>query len=80
MADRLIALMGGTEAGRVEVAVLAERRVNALLAMADADRDAALSSEEVEAVAHRLDRPGPRHWHERGERGRGRGKRDGSRG
>ena len=66
MADRLIALMGGTEAGRVEVAALAERRVNALLAIADADRDAALSPEEVEAAADRLDRPGPRHWHERG--------------
>jgi hypothetical protein len=82
MADRLIALMGGTEAGRVEVAALAERRVNALLAMADADRDAAISAEEAEAVADRLDRPGPRHWHERGERGRGRGgdDDDGSRG
>jgi hypothetical protein len=70
MADRLIALMGGTEAGRVEVAALAERRVNALLAMADADRDAALSAEEVAAVAEAHDRAGPRRWHERGDRGR----------
>jgi EF hand len=70
MADRLIALMGGTETGRVEVAALADRRVNALLAMADADRDAAISLEEAEAAADRLDRPGP--WHERmREHGRG---------
>ena len=62
MADRLIALMGGTEAGRVEIAALADRRVNALLALADADRDAAISLEETEAAADRLDRhPGPGH-------------------
>ena len=74
MADRLIALMGGTEAGRVEIAALADRRVNALLALADTDRDAAISLEEAEAAAERLDRPGP--WHERGgDRGR-RGDRD----
>jgi hypothetical protein len=72
MADRLIALMGGTEAGRVEVTALADRRVNALLALADADRDAAITLEEAEAAGERLDR-GPRHWHERGDRGRDRG-------
>jgi len=71
MADRLIALMGGTEAGRVEVAALAERRVNALLAMADADRDAAISLEEAEAAADRPNGPGVRRWHERrGDHGR----------
>ena len=48
MADRLIALMGGTEAGRVEIAALAERRVTRS-GVADADRDAALSPEEIEA-------------------------------
>ena len=78
MADRLIALMGGTEAGRVEIAALADRRVNALLALADADRDAALSLEEIEAAADRLDRhPGP--GHER-RRGRGGPDEDGPRG
>jgi hypothetical protein len=82
MADRLIALMGGTEAGRIEVTALADRRVNALLALADADRDAAISLEEAEAAGDRLDRPGPRHWHERGGRDRDRmgGDDDGPRG
>jgi hypothetical protein len=70
MADRLLALMGATETGRVEIAALADRRVNGLLAMADTDRDAAISLEEADAVAERLDRRGP--WHERG-RGRGPG-------
>jgi Ca2+-binding EF-hand superfamily protein len=80
MADRLIALMGGTEAGRIEVAALADRRVNALLALADADRDAVITEEEAQAAADRLDRPGP--WHERGrgqerDRERGEGPRQG---
>jgi len=68
MADRLIALMGGTETGRVEVSALAERRVNALLATGDTDRDASLSAEEVVVVSERLDRPG-RPPHDRGPRG-----------
>jgi hypothetical protein len=73
MADRLLALMGATETGRVEVSALADRRVNALLALADADRDAAISLEEAEAASDRLDRRGP--WHERGDgRGHGRGR------
>ena len=50
MADRLLALMGGTEAGRVEVAALADRRVNQLLAFADTDRDAAISQAEADAM------------------------------
>jgi len=50
MTDRLIALMGGTETGRVEVAALAERRVNALLAFADENRDAVISQEEATAM------------------------------
>jgi hypothetical protein len=64
MADRLIARMGGTEAGRVEVAVLASDRVNRLLAFADTDRDAAISQAEADAmqarVASRRDHHG---WH-----------------
>lgn len=58
-ADRLIALMGGTESGQIPVAALAERRVNALLAMADTDRDAVLSVVEIEAVGERMDRQRP---------------------
>lgn len=76
MADRLIALLGGTETGRVEVAALADRRVNAILALADTDRDAALSPEELAAAADRLDRPGPWRGHGRGDR-RGGGHPDG---
>ena len=74
MADRLIALLGGTETGRVEVAALGDRRVNAILALADTDRDAALSPEELTAAADRLDRHGPGHG--RGDR-RGGGHPDG---
>ena len=40
-ADRLLALMGATEAGQVTVADLANQRVNFLLAFADTDRDGA---------------------------------------
>jgi hypothetical protein len=65
MADRLLALMGATEAGRVELAALADRRVNMLLAMADEDRDAAISQAEADASnARRADwrgRHGERH-------------------
>ena len=43
-ADRMLALMGATETGRVEIAALADRRVNSLLAFVDTDRDAAVSA------------------------------------
>lgn len=72
MADRMIALLGGTEAGRVEVAVMADQRVNLLLAFADTDRDAAISQAEADAMKaqreHRM-----RHRHDRagGLHGRG---------
>lgn len=49
-ADRMLAMMGATETGRVEVAALADRRVNALLAIADTDRDAAISQAEADAM------------------------------
>jgi len=73
-ADRTLALMGATETGRVEIAALADRRVNTLLAFVDTGRDAAVSQEEADALrarhearvgrhrgmAHRsMDRPGP---------------------
>ena len=83
MADRLIALMGGTEAGSVPVIALADRRVNAMLALTDTDRDATLSAEEIEMAADRLDRPGhepghgPRQWRDHRPRDRDD---DGSRG
>ena len=51
MVDRLLALMGATETGRVEVSALADRRVNLLLAAADTDRDAAISQAEADARA-----------------------------
>ena len=53
LADRLLALMGATEAGQVEVAALADRRVNMLLAFADTDRDAAISQAEADAMRER---------------------------
>jgi hypothetical protein len=68
--DRLLALMGATEAGQVELAALADRRVNMLLAFVDTDRDAAVS--EAAAAARR--EHGRRR---RGEGGRGLGGDDG---
>lgn len=60
MADRLIALLGGTESGSIPVAALADRRVNALLAVADTDNNAEISVAEADMMAQKLDR-GPRH-------------------
>jgi len=54
MADRLLALMGGTEAGRVEIAVMADGRVNRLLAFADTDHDAAISKAEADAMQAKM--------------------------
>lgn len=61
MADRVLALMGATESGRVEVAALADRRVNMLLAFADEDRNAAISREEAEAMMARAAEREDRH-------------------
>ncbi len=81
-ADRLLAMMGATETGQVEVSALADHRVNMLLAFVDTDRDAAISQAEVEAMqAHGRDwkkrghdgmQDGPRHGM-RGDEGPGRG-------
>jgi hypothetical protein len=68
-ADRLLALVGATETGQVEVVVLADRRVNMLLAMTDSDRDAAISQAEAAALAARLDGWRGHHGHRDGERG-----------
>jgi hypothetical protein len=64
MADRLLALVGATEAGQVDITVLADRRVNMLLATADEDRDAAISQAEADALA-----AGGRHGHHDHHRG-----------
>jgi hypothetical protein len=52
-ADRMLAFMGATEAGRIEIVALAERHVNGLLARVDRDRDGAVSRDEAEAAAER---------------------------
>ena len=65
-ADRLLALLGATEAGRVEIGVVADHRVNMLLAAMDSDRDAAISQAEVDAHAAERERRHERHRH--GER------------
>jgi hypothetical protein len=71
-ADRLLARMGGTEAGRVEVAVLASDRVNRLLAFADTDHDAAISQAEADAMQARVASWRDRHHgHDRHRGGRG---------
>jgi hypothetical protein len=66
-ADRILALVGATETGQVEIAVLADRRVNQLLAYVDTDHDAAISRAEANALAARHAR-GAQH---RGGRGMG---------
>lgn len=66
MVDRLLAMLGATEAGQVELDALADHRVNMLLAFVDSDRDAAVSESEAEAMRER-GRGG------RGDRGPGRG-------
>jgi hypothetical protein len=52
-ADRILALVGATETGQVEITVLADRRVNQLLAYVDTDHDAAISRAEANALAAR---------------------------
>lgn len=60
MADRTLAMNGGTAAGAVSVATLAEQQVNMLLTRLDADRNDALSLAEAEDGPHgrRADREG----------------------
>ncbi len=64
-ADRLLAMMGATEAGQVAVADLADQRVNFLFAFVDTDHDATISLAEADAMrGHhrgRMERHGPRH-------------------
>jgi hypothetical protein len=60
MADRVLAMHGGTATGSVAVADLAEAQVNMLLTRLDENRDDALSQAEAEAAGE-------------GRRGEGRG-------
>jgi hypothetical protein len=48
--DRLLAMLGATETGQVELDALAGHRVNMLLAFVDTDRDAAISEAEAAAM------------------------------
>lgn len=73
MADRILAVAGATEAGSVEVTVLADQRVNMLLARLDADNDAAISAEEAEAGSGRMHDRMARGGEEHGMQGHGRG-------
>ena len=66
-ADRILAFMGAAESGRFEVGALAERRVNALLARLDRDRDGAISEAEAAKPSHEGPRGGREHG--RGPRG-----------
>jgi hypothetical protein len=49
-ADRMLAMMGATETGSVEVTVLTARQVDGLLARLDTDRDGAISRDEATAL------------------------------
>ncbi len=53
IADRILATMGATEAGKVTVVELADSRVNMLLAGLDTNRDAAISRAEADAARER---------------------------
>jgi hypothetical protein len=78
MADRILAMLGATEAGQVAVDTLAGHRVNMLLAFVDADRDAAVSQAEAGAMAARGRQGGHHRWMERdgsGDSDEGRGSR-----
>lgn len=59
-ADRVLAFFGATEAGRVPVSVVAERRADMLLTLLDTNRDGAISAEEAAAAAGPRDRKPPR--------------------
>jgi Ca2+-binding EF-hand superfamily protein len=50
MADRVLALLGATEAGQVELGTLTDARVNLLMATADADHDGAISRAEADEM------------------------------
>ena len=50
LADRVLAVVGATEAGQISIADFAGQRVNFLLAFADPDRDAAISRAEADAM------------------------------
>jgi len=56
MTERVLALLGATEAGQVEVGALADARVNLLFAFVDTDHDAAISRAEAEARPQRQGR------------------------
>ncbi|TPE50268.1 hypothetical protein FJM51_12755 [Amaricoccus solimangrovi] len=60
-ADRLLAFMGATDAGRIGIEALADRQVNAITAALDTDHDGAISQAEATA------KPA----HARGSRGHG---------
>ena len=53
LADRVLAVMGATEAGQITIADFAGQRVNFLLAFADTDRDSAISQAEADAMGER---------------------------
>jgi len=63
-ADRMLAIMGATEAGRIEIDALAGRQVDRLLAVADTDRDGEISAGEAGALRDRVADRG----HRRGDR------------
>jgi hypothetical protein len=49
----MLAMMGATEAGSVEVTALSARQVDGLLARLDTDRDGAISQDEAAALEKR---------------------------
>ena len=69
-ADRMLAMMGATEAGRIEIAALAERHVNAALALLDSDHDGAISRQEADAMQTRRRGHHDGGDHHRGDRDR----------
>jgi Ca2+-binding EF-hand superfamily protein len=76
-ANRILAAVGGTEAGQVSIEDLADHRVNMMFAFVDEDGDGAITEEEVEVIGgrHRQARSG--YHHGRGGPGEFRGDRMG---
>lgn len=63
-ADRLLAFMGATEAGQIEIAALADRQVNGILAMVDTNHDGSISKAEADAMpSHGPQKRDGRHGH-----------------
>lgn len=67
-ADRLLEFMSATDAGQIEIAALADRQVNGILAWIDTNHDGSISKTEADAAAKQGPKPPHgRLWHDDGD-------------